>query len=225
MLRRSNAPLRHPAEPLATAPAHVVRQVMTPRRAPDISPVRSGNVDDGVGRRLPDAASSAPDDLIMPAANAALLDAIAWCGGETGVGFELDDRFDPSGWRGKQHEHSRTGTRPVGQKAANPWGLHDMLGNVWEWCADHWHESYKDPPTDGSAWIGRTGPVNRMSAAGRGVSLRATFALRAATGLTRDPTSTTAVFGVPEFRRAKRSGGLGGASAASKRRRPPCSGR
>jgi len=42
---------------------------------------------------------------------------------------------------------------PVGSFAANPFGLHDMLGNAWQWTADCWHESYVGAPTDGSAWI------------------------------------------------------------------------
>ena len=44
-------------------------------------------------------------------------------------------------------------TTPVEQFPPNAFGLYDMHGNLWEWCADTWHDNYEGAPTDGSAWI------------------------------------------------------------------------
>ena len=41
---------------------------------------------------------------------------------------------------------------PVGSFPANPFGLSDTLGNVWQWVADCWNETYVGAPEDGRSW-------------------------------------------------------------------------
>ena len=67
---------------------------------------------------------------------------------------------------------------PVGSFAANGFGLFDMHGNVWEWVADCYHESYKGAPTDGSAWTTGCEPDSAVVRGGSWIDFP--WALRAA---------------------------------------------
>ena len=65
-------------------------------------------------------------------------------------------------------ENSPRGSHPVGEKPANPWGLCDMIGNMWEWCNDYYQEDYyrrspeRDPrgPANGENRVVRGGCWN-----------------------------------------------------------------
>lgn len=46
----------------------------------------------------------------------------------------------------------RAGTERVGAYGPNGFGLLDVAGNAWEWCADEWNANYSDAPSDGSAF-------------------------------------------------------------------------
>jgi formylglycine-generating enzyme required for sulfatase activity len=70
----------------------------------------------------------------------------------TDANFLYDEQGSPVGYGGPT---------TVGLYPANPFGLHDMMGNVCEWTADTWHPTYHHAPDDGSPWIRYEKPARR----------------------------------------------------------------
>lgn len=83
---------------------------------------------------------------------------------------------------------------PVGRYPPNAFGVHDMVGNVWEWVADCSILPYPDQPRDGSAMTLRTGECTHRAV--RGGSWRSRLERQRVTFRGRDPEQTRSdIFG------------------------------
>jgi sulfatase modifying factor 1 len=153
--------LRHPDHPVEQL---TWREAMELGAALDARRVAAGLPDDGLVFRLPTEAeweqacragttgpTSAVDLLRAGRTPEDALAAIAWTAPARGA--------DPE---------AGPGSRPVKRLRPNAWGLYDMLGNVWEWCADaaHLGEGYPVAPGEGRVDpVGLSGPF-RVSRGG-----------------------------------------------------------
>jgi formylglycine-generating enzyme required for sulfatase activity len=94
------------------------------------------------------------------------------CRAGTATAYSFGDSATAAGDEGKRasaldayawHTGNAAGNDPpVGALKANPWGLYDMHGYLWEFVGDAWHGAYAGAPADGSAWDEKHGDVPRV---------------------------------------------------------------
>ena len=103
--------------------------------------------------------------------------------GEANVHDQTSKRFN--GFYQTHHncDDGHAKTAPVGNYRANRFGLHDVLGNVWEWVEDCWHDSYGSAPTGGGVWTNGDGCRHRVLRGGSWINVPKTVRAASRNGI------------------------------------------